>query len=265
MVATGLLEFEQITVKTVSLDFLLVEWVVKPTNRPIDDFDFVVLRSQSPKGPFSVVSEELESIFAFADVHASQKARWRQWHYKVRVIERDTEKFSESEIVTNSEKPDRIALAIIRRNNLLLRVKNGIDAFAFIERTFGQKCTCMDPVKSRKRRSDCPICLGTTFVGGFLDPIQIKINVSPSPKVSQFANMGELQPNQTAAWMSNFPEIKQRDVIVEAVANGTRWRVTRMTPTRKNRALVHQNLLLTEINRSDIEWKLELPTLEKAS
>lgn len=265
MVTTKLLEIDRITVRTLSLDFLLVEWRVKPTNRPINDFDFVVFRSQSPGGPFVKVSDELVETFAFADVHASQKARWRKWNFKVMAIERATGEFTESEVTSNGEKPDRIALSIIRRNNLILKVKNGIDAFVFVERTFGQKCTCLDPVKQRKKRSDCPICLGTTFVGGFLDPIQIRVNISPSPKVSQFANFGELQPNQTAGWMSNFPELKQRDLVVEAVANGTRWRVTRVSTTRKNRALVHQNLLLTEINRSDIEWKLQLPELEKAS
>ncbi len=263
MVTTAVAEIDQIRVRTISLDFLLIDWRIKPTNRPVSDFTFSIFRSQSPEGPFNQIVDGLKQTFAFKDFTAAQKARWRKWYYKVRATEDTTSKFSESEVVSNSEKPDRIALAIMRRNNLLLSKKNGIDAFLLTETTFGQRCpNCFDAVKGRKKVSNCTICLATGFIKGFLDPVQIRINVSPSPKVSQFANFGEVQPNQTAAWMSNFPEAKQRDLIIEAVANGTRWRITRVNTTRKNRALVHQNLLLTEINRSDVEWKIQIPELE---
>lgn len=266
MVTTALIEIDRIRVRTLSLDFLLVDWRIKPTNRPISDFTFSIFRSQSPEGSFTQIVDDLKQVFSFKDFTASQKARWRKFYYKLRITEDSSGQFTESEAVANVEKPDRIALSIIRRNDLILREKNGIDAFLIIERTFGQRCSaCFDPVKNRKKISNCQLCLNTGFIQGFFPAIPIRVNISPSPKVSQFANFGELQPNQTAAWMSNFPEVKQRDLVVEAVANGNRWRITRVNTTRKNRALVHQNLLLSEINRSDIEWKIPIPELEAVS
>jgi hypothetical protein len=265
MASTALLIIDRFRVRTTSLDFLLLEWRVKPTNRPISDFKFSIFRSQSPEGPFTQIIEGLEETFFFKDVTAPQKSRWRQWYYKIRATEKFSDNFTESSIATNAEAPDRIGLAIIKKNDLLLRNKNGIDAFILIERTFGQRCgECWDTTKSRKKKSGCPVCNDTGIIQGYFDPIKVRINVSPSPKVSQFANFGELTPNQTAAWMSNFPEVKQRDIVVEGVAGGTRWRVTKMSPTRKNRALIHQNLVLTEINRSDIEWSIPVPELEPA-
>ncbi len=73
-------------------------------------------------------------------------------------------------------------------------------------------------------------------------------------------NFMELQPKEAPAWMSNFPEVKPRDIIVEA-NDGNRWRIVRVQPTRKRRSVVHQNLVVTEIGRDHVEWKIDIPGL----
>ncbi len=257
----NLLNVDRVRVRAFSLDRLVVDWRIKPTNLNVSNYTFSVLRSQTPEGPFVVIRDDIKSIFSFHDPKASQKARWRQWYYKIRVTEDDTSNFCDSEISSNDEKPDRIALAIIKKNDMILREKVGLEVFVLVERTFGQRCgVCYDTIKNRRKTDQCTTCFNTGFRGGFFDPIKIRANFSPSAKVMQFSNFGEIQPNQTSAWISNFPEVKPRDIIVES-HDGRRWRIQRVTPTRKLRSVVHQNLLLTEINRSDIEWKIQITEL----
>lgn len=265
MATTALLEIDKLSVRSFSLDFLTLDWRIKPTNRPIDDFTFSVFRSQSQEDTdFKKIKDGLKSVFNFHDPAASQASRWRQWYYKVRATEDTTALFTESQIATNDEQPDRIGLSIARRNLLVLRRFVGIKSFVLQERTFGQRCNhCWDSVKQRRKQSGCRICFDTGFMGGFFTPIEALINYSPSPKQVQMMSFGERQPNQTPAWMSNFPEMKPRDLVIEQ-HDGRRWRVINVGTTRKRRAITHQNLLLVEINRSDVEWKIEIPNLNVA-
>ena len=50
--------------------------------------------------------------------------------------------------------------------------------------------------------------------------------------------------------------MKPRDLIVEA--NNIRWRVVKSTPTERMRAVVHQELVLHEVAKGDIEYQLPI-------
>ena len=99
----------------------------------------------------------------------------------------------------------------------------------------------------------------TGFVGGFFDPIEIKINFSPSPEMVSQANF-EQQPDATTAWMSNEPRVSPKDIIIE---NGNkRWRIGAVSMTQKKRVLVHQLMQLKGINQNDIEYVLPMVGME---
>ena len=50
--------------------------------------------------------------------------------------------------------------------------------------------------------------------------------------------------------------MKPRDVIVEMT--NKRWRVVKVTPTERLRAVVHQEMVLHEIVRGDMEYELPI-------
>ena len=255
-------QFFSINVRAFSLKRLVVDWVIKPTNLILDDYTFSVFRSQSQDDDdFLKIIDGLKDVFSFHDPIVAQKSKWRQWFYKVRVTEDATELFVESAIASNDAKPDRIALAIIAKQDNLLKRFTGVPAFILKERTFGQRCgLCFDTRKMRRKTDNCGQCFNTGFVGGFFDPIPTFANLNPSAKTIQFAHFGEVHPDQVAAWISNFPEVKPRDILVEE-NDGKRWRIIKVEPTRKRRSVVHQTLLLAQINRSDIEWTIPIPEM----
>ena len=256
-----MLEFKSLTVECWDLDYLVISWSIKPTTEDINLSTFSVWRSNSPEGPFKQIQGGLVNVFVYKDPSVNLKHRWRKYYYKVKVDpENDPLRSPWIGPESKQDRPDVIATEIIRRNNLLLDRFVGIDAQLYIRRTWGQRCSeCWDTIKQRKVKSDCLVCYNTGFVGGFFDPIPIKINFSPSPEMIRQANF-EQQPDATNSWMSNYPQISPKDVIIED--GKTRWRVVQPSFTQKRRVKVHQVMQLVRVNHNDIEYKLPLIGLE---
>jgi len=107
---------------------------------------------------------------------------------------------------------------------------------------------------SKKLKSGCMLCYDTTFVRGYLHPIEAYIQIDPSSKSSQHLNTGETQQDNTTARMGYYPDVKPDDVIVEA--ENLRWRVVSQTQTEHSRAAVHQEVQLHRIPVKDMEYKV---------
>jgi hypothetical protein len=256
-----MLEFASIDVSVFNLDYLVVSWAIKPTTETIPDYRFSVWRSNSHGGDFKRVVDDLTDTFVYKDPKVKLRSKKRQYFYKVSVYDNSNpsvEVFSDVE--THPKKPDVLALEIIRRNDLLLKNFVGVDSYHYARRDWGQRCPeCWDYIKQRKVKSNCMVCFNTGFIGGFHTPVSARINFNPSTKMIRHAQF-EMEPNQTAAWMSNFPIVNPKDVIVED--GRKRWRVVNVNRTEKLRMPVHQVLQLTRINQNDVEYDLYIPETE---
>lgn len=258
------LAFKNLRVRTFSLDFLEVTWEIEDTMLDPHDFNLYLLRSESPMGPWDQVAGPFEDRYRFVDNRVNLLHRWRQIYYKVKSEKKsDTADVAESEAFTQQAEPDLIALEIQRLERLVWEEYAGRRCFIFQVRTFGQRCpNCYDgPDKgkgftSQKKRSNCLTCYDTTFARGFMDPIEIFMQIDPSPKSVQMHPTTERLPSDTTARLPNFPLVKPRDIIVEA--ENRRWRVVRVTQTERLRSVVHQELVLHEIAQGDIEFQLPI-------
>jgi hypothetical protein len=256
------LEFKNLLVRSFSLDFLEVTWEIASTSLDPHDFEMYVFRSESPMGPWDQVAGPFEDKYRFVDNRVNLMHRWRQIYYKIRSVEKaDSTNSVDSAAVTFHAEPDLIAEEIQRLERLLWEEYAGRRCLIFPVRTFGQRCgNCYDgPAKgkgftSQRRRSHCLTCFGTSFVRGYFDPIEIFMQIDPSPKSEQQLPITERQQVDTSARLPNFPLVKPRDIIVET--ENRRWRVVRVTPTERLRSVVHQELVLHEIAKGDIEFQL---------
>jgi len=66
-----------------------------------------------------------------------------------------------------------------------------------------------------------------------------------------------MQNAVTSAWTSNFPLLTPGDIIVEP--GNRRWRINFVTPTEQFRVPVRQIAQIFYIDKSDVEYKLEVP------
>jgi len=158
--------FQNLRVRSLSLDSLEVTWEIANTTLDPYDFTWEVLRSESPEGPWDPMAGPFSDRYRFLDDRVNLLHRWRQLYYRIRSTQKaDPQNVEVSKSVTNIAEPDLIALEIQMLEQTVLREFNGRMCWLFPKRTFGQYCPhCMDISRGstmRKLRSGCPTCIPT--------------------------------------------------------------------------------------------------------
>jgi len=240
-------------VRSLDVDYLDLSWDVETDN--IWDYRFVVERSESPMGPWDVVSGEFTDTFYFRDITVNRLSRQRVYHYRLRIIHQPTSEVTYSDVGYVAARANLEALEVRRLEYVLFREEIGRRCWVFPRRTFGQRCpNCWDPTLGSAVKSGCETCFDTTYVRGFLDPIEAYIQFDPTADHNESNTLQETQQKNSSARALDFPPLKPKDIIVEV--ENVRWRVERVTTTQRNRATLHQELVVHAVPLGDIEYKL---------
>jgi len=248
-----MLEVQNIKAFSLSKDHIDLSWEIKNTDLDPHDFTFVVERSESQYGEFDQISEPFSDRYHFRDVVVNLLHKWRQYWYRIKITRKSDSEVSYSAAAQMGAKPDLVAQEVRRVELILFREHIGRKCWVFPARTFGQRCpACYDPVSRQRMQSQCLTCYDTSFVGGYLNPVEAYVQFDPSPKHTEVQQLVETQQQNTSARMPYFPSVKPRDIIVES--ENRRWRIERVSSTRRLRVVLHQELVLHEIPGSDIEY-----------
>jgi hypothetical protein len=281
-----MLRFTEVDVRGFEIDALTVTWEIEPADPgafdPLD-VEYRVYRSNSPQGPFDLLTETpLIDTYSFTDTSLNRRSFWRKFYYKVEATPVGGGTSRESIVHRSEVNPTAAArmmeaYEIVRRERMLLKGIGvtpgfvGVPCAVFIRRSFGQRCMeCVNPRLGRGSVEKCLRCFNAKYVGGYFNPIPQHFNFNPSPQILQSVNWGEAQPSETDVWTTNYPLLTPGDVIIEPT--NRRWRVARMQPTARLRVPIRQIVRLAEINRSDVEYlipvseslfeELEFPELQ---
>jgi hypothetical protein len=257
-----MIEITSLQVRSYELDFLDLFWELnEQSSERIEEYDFFVLRSiDGPAGPFRQIAGPFYNTYNFRDGDVQRLHQWRKYFYKVKWTHRATGREKEAGPVKLEAPADRIAMDIRRRELLLLRKFTGRIVFLYPRLTFGNRCpNCFDvgPRGNSIARSTidgCQTCFGTSFLGGYANPIAIWAQIDPSPDESQRTDLKEHQFRATTGRTTFFPPIKDKDVIVEA--EDVRWFVKRVSYTEKGRAKIRQELVLHEVLNDDVRHSI---------
>lgn len=260
-----MIDVVNLKVTSLSLDYLDVSWEIQPTNEDVWDYRFTVERSQSPEGPFDPVTSEFTDKY-YRDIGVPRWDLYAELYYRIKTRRVSDDKTVYSDPVRREPKPDLIALEVRRLEHILFREHIGRRCFLFPVRTFGQRCpSCYDYVTGQKLKSQCETCYDTSYVRGYLDPVELRVQIDPTPKHVELSELQKTeQENVTARCVAEFP-VKPRDMLVEF--ENRRWRVQRVSMTQRLRYPLHYEIVLHHVPRKDIEWKLpinltDLPTYE---
>lgn len=242
-------------VRSLELNHLDLSWEIDTSREDVWDYRFAVERSESPMGPFDQVSGEFTDRFAFRDVVVNLMHAYRVLYYRIKIRDVRDQSVSYSDVAWMAARPDLVTLEIRRLEFVLFKEHIGRRCWVFPIRTFGQRCpACYDPVAGQQHKDGCLTCYDTTFVRGFLDPVEIYLQFDPHPKHTESGQILETQQENASARCLDFPPLKPRDIIVEA--ENKRWRVERVSRTQRLRVDLHQELVLHAVPMSDVEWKL---------
>lgn len=266
-----MLEVTRLYSRTFDLDHISLYWEIASIAAPRSDadqhdiynYEFFILRAgDSPMGPYDQIAGPFVDQYSFRDVQVTLLHKWRQYFYKLKVVDRRTGEAQEFGPTSSGESPpDLIASAVMYEEDMYFREYAGRRCWLFNAKTFGPRCSCFDITVGRLMRSGHLPCFGTGFLGGYMSPIEVWPQIDPNPKSSEASSLQEKQQNDTAARMISFPPVNPNDILVES--DNRRWRVIKVTPTQRLRAVVRQELQLHEIPRGDIEYSLPVKVDEK--
>lgn len=250
-------------VRTFDLDHLDLYWEIPETTEEVEQYDFYVLRSgDGAGGPYEILAGPFYNVFHFRDSDVHQLHRWRDYYYKIRVVRRADGYAQEFGPEWLRAPPDLIALEVQRRERHLFQEWAGRSAIIFPRLTFGQRCGhCWDTGSrgntiGRSTQQNCATCFDSSFVGGYSTPMRVFVQIDPPPIQPQRTDLKEHQFVETSARTSAFPPIYPKAMLVEA--ENKRWEVQRVSYTQKHRAVVRQELVLWEIPKGDIRYKVPI-------
>lgn len=240
--------------RSFDLDNVDIFWELESFHGNIHRYEFTVLRSESSFGPWEPISPVFEDAYYFRDTSTPRGHKWRSIFYLLRVRDKESDEIEDFGPTAQQGEPDLIALEINRQEDLLFREFVGRLTFVFPIRTFGAYCICFDRITGRRTKSNCLNCYDTGYFGGYLTPIACYIQMDPSGQQATPTPYREKQENKTTARLISFPQLKPKDILIEA--ENVRWRVESVTSTQRLRSVVHQELTLKQIDIGDVEYKL---------
>lgn len=251
-----MLVVRNIHVRSLTPRVLYVSWEIEPTFDDVLDYDFRVMRSESPHGPFDYITEKFVDKFLFIDSSVDVETRGnRIWFYKIEITRRSTDEVLLSHPRSQSPDETLIARELRRQAMLIYSRASGRRCWLFPVRTFGQRCTyCYDPIMKQQTRSRCPQCYDTTYVRGYFDPIEIHAQFEPTPKRMTGDLVRIEKMTGQLAFMGCYPEVKPLDLLVEA--ENTRWVVREIHPNEMARTIVRQKLVMDEVEKGSIQFEL---------
>lgn len=260
-----MVEITSLIVRSFDLDHLDIFWKIAPlrgsrgdATHEIFDYEFYVLRSgDSPEGPYTQIAGPLRDQYMLRDMQVSLIHKWRQYYYKIKVVHKPTGKEKEWG-PTASSIPERNleAAEIIRLEDMYFRNFVGRKCWLFIARTFGPQCSCYDYTLGRKLIANHKACFGTGYLGGYLPPIEVYVQIDPPGKNHQVTSLQEVTQYDTGARMISFPPVSPDDILVES--ENLRWRVISVRHTERLRTPVHQELTIHRIPVGDVEYDLPI-------
>jgi len=188
----------------------------------------------------------------------------RKIYYKVTTVAIDPDDGNTKETPLNEceaynlydmEKIDWIWAEAIRRNRWMLE-QAGERVNLFIRKWAGQRCHCWDE-QYRTSKSDCSICYGTGYVGGYEGPYPIIVAPPETEKMVQLMDMGLRVSYDWNTWTGPYPLLNDRDIVVRQ--NNDRFMVSRVNPQGSRGAIYQQHFSLEHLNQSDPVYQVGIP------
>jgi len=251
----------RVTVTTKSQQELTLRWQI---DGPLGGETVVVYRSESRFGPYEPVCEPfpVTTTQEFIDTVPSFKIA-RRWYYQLKITRPNGEfqVFPRDNGFSNERRDDPEANMMAGDTEIRLNV-HGDYVVYFPARTYGPRCSrCFDHQTGSQLLSNCPACYSTTYTGGFLTPVRLKIIIDQSVRADSADSSGIGVPFTSMSGNARFPwylDVKQGDLIVEE--DNRRWRVVEPVEViRKRKVVLYQTAALLLLSKDASEYGLPVP------
>lgn len=252
-----------------------LQWdLLQPTER--GSYLFKVERSGSSAGPWEILTASLQNGYNYIDDLTVQPALpsdgkahlyslQRQIYYQVTVIPPSGCANSAQTEPHGLYRTDATLLPHQRglRRRLLYDERitltriNGVQLAVLKRRRWGERCdVCYDKLTRAVTREACPICYGTSFKGGYWNPVLTVGRVYPPQAVTAATGTpGKVESTKHNIQLLDVPLLQDDDLLVE-IATDNRYTVERQTQTEIVRKPVHQVVTTSLLARGAVEYTI---------
>lgn len=210
-----------------------------------------VLRSPSFTGPFETILPPSGDVTDFVDTFIESRL---VPFYRIRVYRHGQEPrtYPATGGVTIAPEQDGEIRAVIRERIRSIRHGGGRKVLYYPVKATGPRCSCYDEVSRKSEVRNCRSCFGSSYFGGFFNPILIHAAIgSPS---DQFSERFRVSGQVSSAIIPNLPIIRQGDVVIEK--ENKRWRILGNDPAEYKRNIIRQTIFLAPLSIDDIIFEL---------
>lgn len=227
-----------------------VQWSIDVSQAGPGPFTFTLYRGGSPRGPWTVVAENLTD-YVHLDTFPLLQGMNKDLYYRVETTGGDIKSLPANSSRGLPRKKYLIIRKIMKDELKMLRAGNGTKVYIVKKRHWGPRCEkCYDPATGHVVKKNCGPCYGTSFEGGYFEPIELLSAIKPTLVGTDFSSQTSVPEVDTAnAFLQAFPTVIKGDFLVEFEVN-KRWEVTAVTPTEILRNPVHQDLTITRLPTS---------------
>jgi hypothetical protein len=226
----------------------------KVFNHKYNRLDFPLLPDLNKGGEIRVSYTYINNLIS-TDIN-------RKIYYKCTTVVRDsTGEIKETPLneveaysLYDMERIDWIWAEAIRRNKWILE-QGGERVKVFIRKWFGERCPCWDE-QYRISKNDCPICYGTSYIGGYEGPYDIIIAPPEAEKTVQLLDMGLHVSYDWNTWTGPYPLLNDRDFIVRQ--NNDRFSIAHVNPQGSRGTIYQQHFMLSPLDKKDPRYRIPI-------
>ena len=172
-----------------------------------------------------------------------------------------------SEVATFGEGRHLIGQEIVRRHGVLLKRFIGKFVAVFLRKNSGLRCTqCYDLLEQRIVESDCTLCYGTSFKGGYSSPIFTYAYMKDPERTLDISELGERKREiSNNFWTLPQPALNPGDMIVRK--DGERWVIVTISTNKlegdEGEHTTRQEGVIRRLDIDDIEMQVPCPDLRR--
>ena len=234
-----------------------LSWEIEPTTEDPLDYTFQIYRSESEGGEYETITPTFSDKYYFIDNVLPADKLWRKFFYFIEIKKKGTTKEDWSEIASIGTPRNLYAKEISRIERSVFAEAAGIRIYVFPMKTFGQWCSCFDPVTQDRSRDYCLECYNTNFVGGYHKAVETYAQIRQFTHSETTDQPAVREKAAVQIVLTSYPLVKPGDVVYDSDEN-RRWKIASVEPTRLGGSLVHQNVTASLIDRDEPEYKLEI-------
>lgn len=197
-----------------------IEWNLHPKFHRDGTHIFFVEKAFSLSGPWITVAQSIDQLFAFDQTEEVGYRGELDSYYRIRlkVMGGGEPEWYLSEPAASrgywwSKRDYLLSKEILRRE--LVRMKRGSGNIGYLlkRKTFGEKCPrCIDKATGKATDSQCPVCFGTGYNGGYYGPVVLWVEFGEERIIKRVAETGMVSEVSTTARCPAFPDIQSNDV-----------------------------------------------------